>query len=260
MDTAYNTENRLSFWTLLSVFFRSFFLQGSFSTRYRQNVGFAFCIVPVCNELWTDPESKRNFISRHTEYFNGNPFMATLVLGAVANMEERLRYGKGITEQDIQRFKKVAGPATGSVGDRFFWSNLRPLGIILGLLSALFFGLWGVAVFLAVFNIPMLILKWSWLMEGYRLGPNVASRIKSQKLESAERLMEIGGSVLIAFFSVIVIFDFTGAVNSLNWILLSTAGLFIFSFIMLKKHLPIHKLFPLAILASLLLCFVMNLL
>ncbi|MFC1538222.1 PTS system mannose/fructose/sorbose family transporter subunit IID [Candidatus Latescibacterota bacterium] len=258
MDTFHITENRLSFKTLLRIFLRSFFLQGSFSTKYRQNVGFAFCIEPVCDELWTDPESKRNFLIRHSEYFNGNPFMATLILGAVANMEEHLRYDKGMTESEIIRFKKVAGPATGSVGDRFFWSNLRPFGIILGLLSTFFCGVWGFLIFLAVFNIPMIIIKWYWLWEGYKLGPNVVSRIKSSRLESAERIMEIVGSILIAFFSVIVIFNFTGASYSFNWIWVCALGMFIFSLIMLKLHLPVHKLFPYVIFISVLLCLVIN--
>jgi mannose PTS system EIID component len=257
MDNAH-TENRLGTKTLLSIFFRSFFLQSSFSTRYRQNVGFAFCIEPVAKKLWTDADSRRKFLVRHTDYFNGNPFMATLILGAVANMEERLRYGSDLTERDIQRFKKMAGPATGSVGDRFFWSNLRPFGLILGLISAFFFGIWGAAVFLAAFNIPMVVMKWNWLMEGYRLGPNVVGRIKSPRLALAERIMEDGGSILIAFFSVMVIFDFTGADNSLHWILAGALGLFLFSFVMLRKHLPIHKLFPAAIVISVMLCLVMS--
>ena len=255
MDSVHNGLKKISLKTFLSIYFRSFFLQGSFSAKYRQNLGFAFCMEPVGRELWTDIEDHKKFLKRHTEYFNGNPFMITLVLGAVAKMEERLCYQDGITEDDIQRFKRVAGQATGSAGDRLFWSNLRPFGIVLGLLLAVFYGLWGVFIFLAVFNIPTLILKWHWLNAGYKLEQKVVSEIKNHKLESAERIMEILGSALITFLSVVYL---TTPDYSLNWILLSTVGLFIFSFIMLKHHFPLHTMFPLALVVAVVLGFVIN--
>ena len=107
MDSVQNGLKKLSLKTFLSIYFRSFFLQGSFSAKYRQNLGFAFCMEPVGRELWTDIEDHNKFLKRHTEYFNGNPFMITLVLGAVAKMEERLCYQEGITEDDIHRFRFV---------------------------------------------------------------------------------------------------------------------------------------------------------
>jgi PTS system mannose-specific IID component len=257
MDTS-GFDNRLSIGTLLRIFFRSFFLQGSFSTRLRQNVGFAFCIEPAADALWNDPEDNRRFLARHTEYFNGNPFMVTLILGAVAHLEERLRFGGDVNEDDIRRFKKIAGPATGSVGDRFFWSNLRPFMLIIGIITAYFTGIWGAAVFLAAFNIPMIALKWHWLIEGYRLGPNVAERIKSPVFEEAERVMEIAGSLLVAFISIPVLIGLTGAEYSFRWISAGALGFFLTGLVMLKRNMPLHKLFPAAILISVTLCLVMD--
>ncbi len=247
---------KLSFKTFLSIYFRSFFLQGSFSDKHRQNLGFAFCMEPVGKELWEDIENRNKFLIRHSEYFNGNPFMITLVLGAVAKMEERLYYQDGITEEDIRRFKSVVGSATGSAGDRLFWSNLRPFGIVLGLLTSVFYGLWGVIIFLAIFNIPTLILKWHWLNAGYRLEQKVVSEIKNNTLKTAEQMMEVLGSVLVTFLSVVYLTTYN---DSINLFLLSTAGLFIFSFIILKHHYPLHIIFPLALTMAVMLGFVINL-
>lgn len=255
MYSVHNDLKKLSLKTFLSIYFRSFFLQGSFSAKYRQNLGFAFCMEPVGKELWNDTEDRNKFLMRHTEYFNGNPFMITLVLGAVAKMEERLRYQDGVTEDDIHRFKRVVGPATGSAGDRLFWSNLRPFGIVLGLLFAVFYGIWGIFIFLAVFNIPMLILKWHWLNAGYQLEQKVVLEIKNHKLESADRIMEILGSALVTFLSVVYL---TTPDYSLYWVLLSTVGLFIFSFIMLKHHLSLHIMFLLALAVAVVLGFAIN--
>ncbi len=257
MDTS-GFDNRLSIWTLIRIFLRSFFIQGSFSTGFRQNVGFAFCIEPAGNIFWTDPVDKRRFLARHTEYFNGNPFMVTLILGAVANMEERLRFGVDVTEQDIRRFKKIAGPATGSIGDRFFWSNLRPFMLVLGIITAYFTGIWGAAVFLAAFNIPMIALKWSWLIAGYRLGSNVAAKVKLPAFASAERAMEIAGSVLVAFIAVPVLIDLNGSDYSFRWITAGVLGFFLAGFAMLKRNFPLHLLFPALILISVALCLVMD--
>lgn len=126
---------------------------------------------PVGRELWNDPSARKAFQLRHTEFFNGNPFMIPLVLGAVANMEERLRNGGSITADDISRFKTAVGQASGPprfnrrVGDRIFWRTLRPFALAVGLLWSLVFGPpgltggWGVVLFLAIFNIPTAVLK-----------------------------------------------------------------------------------------------------
>ena len=108
----------IPFSTFVRVYLRSFFIQGSFSIKFRQNVGFAFCMDPVGKVLWTENEDRRAFLNRHLEYYNGNPFMITLVLGAIAGLEEHYKNDDGITERDINGFKRAVGAATGSVGDR----------------------------------------------------------------------------------------------------------------------------------------------
>ena len=59
-----------------------------------------------------------------------------LVLGAVVNMEQKMKNGAGVTEEDIRRFKKIVAPATGSSGDWLFWSNLRPFALVSGISCA----------------------------------------------------------------------------------------------------------------------------
>ena len=167
---------------------------------------------PVGRELWNAPSDKTAFLLRHTEFFNGNPFMIPLVLGAVANMEERLRndcseklaparQGGSMTADDISRFKTAVGQASGSVGDRFFWRTLRPFALAVGLLWSLAFGLWGVVLFLAIFNIPTVALRWYWIDTGYRLGPKVVIALKNRHLDRSVRFMENIGGLIIPFFS-----------------------------------------------------------
>ena len=227
-----NQQSRLTFKTFLQLYIRSFFIQGSFSLKYRQNLGFAFCMEPVGKILFEDTEQYKTFLIRHLDYYNGNPFMITLVLGAVAKMEEMLRYNRGITENDIYRFKKAVGPATGSVGDHFFWSTLRPFGIILVLFTAVFSGLWGVLILPAAFAVPTFVLRWHWLKSGYMLGTGVISEIKNRKLESTAHIMETLNAVLISFLAVV----YVGLHDSgIGWSSLAAAGLFFMSFFLFRS-------------------------
>ena len=221
--------------TLARVYMRSFFSQGSFAFAHRQNMGFTFCLEPAGKRIWTDPGDRRRFYLRHLEYYNGNPFMVTLVLGAVARMEERLRDGDGVSEEDINRFKMAVGQAVGSVGDRFFWRTLRPFGLAAGLAAACLYGWWGVPLFLAVFNLPVLYLKWYWLRAGYSLGPRVVIEIKNRNLQMAADLMETLGSTVLAF---LVVAYMAKPGYGLSLVSAGTAGLFAFAFAMPRRVLP----------------------
>jgi len=231
---------KLSYWTLLQVYVRSFFSQGSFSVSYRQNIGFAFCLEPAGKKIWKTAEDLRKFYLRHLEYYNGNPFMVTLVLGAVARMEERFRDNDGITEEDISRFKAAVGQAIGSVGDRLFWRSLRPFGIVSGLLAAYLFGVWGAMVFLTVFNVPVLCLRWYWLMRGYTLGPRVVIEIRNPRLEPSVNFLETSGGILLPLLTVGFLAD-PGYI--LSWITAGTAGLFLLGFVIPREKVPPSVIF-----------------
>ncbi|HUT63390.1 MAG TPA: PTS system mannose/fructose/sorbose family transporter subunit IID [Anaerolineae bacterium] len=251
-----NKSSNLTLITFLQVYLRSFFSQGSFSTKYRQNMGFAFCIEPVGRKLWEDPESRRIFLLRHMEDYNGNPFMIPLVLGAVAKLEEMLRYKKGITESDIAQFKKAVGPATGSVGDRFIWGTLRPFAIVLGIFTALFHGVWGSLVFLAVFNIPLFVLKWHWLMTGYRLGTDIVIEIRNQRINTVVKVMESLGASLIAFIATITILVPESTLSLVSGV---TVGFFVLSIFIIKRYLNLSVAFLMSLGFSVVLGIVMSL-
>ncbi len=219
----------------MRVYLRSFFSQGSFSVTYRQNIGFAFCLEPAGQDIWRDMDERRKFYLRHLEYYNGNPFMVTLVLGAVARMEERLRDGDGISETDINRFKTAVGQAVGSVGDRLFWRTLRPFSLVLGLIAAYQLGVWGALVFLMAFNIPVFWLKWYWLVRGYTLGPRVVIEIKNPRIDPATRFMETAGTVLLALLSVGLL---AAPGYRLSLVTAGAAALFLLGFILPRRRIP----------------------
>ena len=234
MDALSYTVKRLDFRTLFSVYLRSFFFQGSFSVKERQNIGFAYCIEPVGSELYAQASERRAFQFRHTEFFNINPFMATLVLGAVAHMEERLLADGSVTTEDITRFKAAFGKTCGSIGDRFFWRTLRPFCLVFGLLWTLFYGIWGIVLFLVLFNVSTMILKWHWLTSGYRLGPMVVHEIRKHYINSTALLLERISGIVIAFFTVAFL---SAPEYGISWITAGTILLFSLSIFVFSKRL-----------------------
>ncbi|MFC1485500.1 PTS system mannose/fructose/sorbose family transporter subunit IID [Candidatus Latescibacterota bacterium] len=230
--------------TLLRMFLRSFFLQGSFSAKYRQNLGFAFCMEPAGKRLWENPEDYRRFMIRHSEHYNGNPFMVTLVLGAAAHMEESLKNNEGVSEDDIRQFKKIVGPATGSTGDRLFWSNLRPFALIAGVICALTYGVWGAVVFLGLFNVVVWYLKLRWLSAGYRLGPKVVIEVRNKLIDQTERFLQILGSMLAGFaapglMAAVIVSPLEPAVRFGG-----ATVVFLVSIVMLRRNVPLYIAFP----------------
>ena len=197
-------------------------------------MGFAYCMEPVGKVLYKNIADRKEFNLRHLEFYNGNPFMITLVLGAVANMEERLLNNDGIEALDVSRFKTAVGKATGSLGDRFFWRTLRPFGLVIGLLLAIQYGLWGILAFLAIFNVPTMYLKWHWLAAGYRLGPKIVLELKDHSLDRISSMMETLGGMILAFLTVAFL---SGRNYGLSWVTAGATGLFILSAILLKRKM-----------------------
>lgn len=267
MDNHSGIINKLDFWTFVKIYLRSFFIQGSFSSKYRQNLGFAFSMLPAGEKLYKNKEELEKFNNRHCKYFNSNPFMSIIVLGAVLNMEEKLKNNAGVTEDDIQRFKNIAGTATGSAGDNLFWNALRPFSLVIGILCAFFYNIWGMFLFLLLFNTPLFILKWRWIKVGYAQGPEIVTELKMNRYKYSIRFMEILGSVLIAFTSIFLLIgeiekyyvdgflgifigfgSFMLEQHTLFFEILAGAiGIFIFSFIMMKKSIPQYIVFPLSV-------------
>ena len=138
---------------------------------------------------------------------------------------------KVLSLEDISRFKTAVGKATGAVGDRFFWSALRPFGLVMGLLFAISYGIWGVVLFLAIFNIPTMYLRWCWLYKGYKLGPKIVLELKNPNLDRASEAMEVFAGVFLAFLSVAYLSD---AAYGFSWISLGTGILFGISVILFK--------------------------
>ncbi len=117
----------------ISVWFRSFFLQGSWNYERMQNGGWAFAMIPAIKRLYKTKEEKAAALKRHLEFFNTHPYVASPVLGVTLALEEERANGAPVEDATIQGVKiGMMGPLAG-IGDPVFWFTVRP---ILGALGA----------------------------------------------------------------------------------------------------------------------------
>ena len=192
MDTG-NPPAALSRLTLLRVAFRSFFLQASWNFRGMMSMGFLYALKPALDQIYPESDQRKKAYLRHMEYFNTNPYFASMLMGVVLALEERLRNGE-ITEDIIQDTKEGLMPAFAAVGDGFFWDSWRPFVAAFSLLFAFNNYLLTPLIFLILYNIPHLYLRFQGIYWGYRLGTDVIrilSRFQVPRMRLALRYATI---------------------------------------------------------------------
>jgi fructoselysine/glucoselysine PTS system EIID component len=161
---------RLSKRDLRAVFFRSLALEANFNFETWQNTGFAFAILPVLKKSCKTPGSMARALERHLQFFNTSPYGSTLILGITAAMEEQRAHDPDFDEESINAVKLgLMGPLAG-VFDSLFWGTLRVIAAGVGVALALKGNLLGPVLFLLIFNVPHLLLRYQLTFTGYKQG------------------------------------------------------------------------------------------
>ena len=190
-------------WDLVKVAFRSFFIQNLWSFERMQAYGFLYCMLPIINRLYRSREDRASSCKRHLEVINTQPYLAPFILGVAIAREERYAQGD---EDDISQvsFAKncMMGPLAG-MGDQLFWASLRPFLMLLGV-SIVFLGwdkpnigLWGPIVFLVIYNIFHLYVRWHGLVSGYREDIEVVKRLRDFNRLGLMKGFRVAGFLLV---------------------------------------------------------------
>ena len=118
--------------------FRSLLLQGFWNYRKMQNVGMLYIIYPYLLELYSaTPKFLKRSILRNLDTFNTNPVMSLFCLGAVMRQEQvLLKVQNNLNifyeqEKEWILFRSSIATTVASLGDRLFWSTLKPLSLVL---------------------------------------------------------------------------------------------------------------------------------
>lgn len=197
-------------WDIFRVLLRSFFVQSVWNYRTLISVGFGICLIPILKRLYDDPQSQKEFLSRHLKFFNAHPYMTSYALGVSIHLEEALANGKAEAKEQISRVKDLLITILGGLGDTLFWATIKPASLIFGVMSLFLFHsttlrIIALIVTFLLYNVPHAYFRVKGILEGYRYGIEVHKFIhknRFRKLESA--YFYIGVIAFLLFFVVLI--------------------------------------------------------
>ncbi|PNS10214.1 PTS mannose transporter subunit IID [Mixta theicola] len=197
-DNEQQAEPQITPRDLRRVFWRSFQMEFSWNYERQMNLAFVYAMMPVLKKLYTRHEDLVSALKRHLVFFNTTPHIVTLILGITAAMEEKNRSGGGMDSASIDNVKaSLMGPLAG-LGDSFFWGTLRLIATGIGTSLALKGNILGPILFVLIFNVPHILVRWLFTRWGYVLGTGVLQRIqKSGMMESVTYGASIIGLMVV---------------------------------------------------------------
>ncbi|WP_281678825.1 PTS system mannose/fructose/sorbose family transporter subunit IID [Eggerthia catenaformis] len=174
MDNKKRKEEVMTEDVFKKTFWRSFPLQACFNFERMQNIGFAYMMIPALKKLYPNKEDLKIALKRHLTIFNTTPAVVTFIAGATIAMEEKIKNakekGEEVDEESINAVKTaLMGPLAG-IGDSFFWGTFRIIGAGIGASLAAKGSIMGAVLFLLIYNIPHLIVRYQGLKLGYKSG------------------------------------------------------------------------------------------
>jgi fructoselysine and glucoselysine-specific PTS system IID component len=165
-----------------SIFFRSLTLEANFNFETCQNTGFAFSMIPVIRKIYKTKESIALALKRHLQFFNTSPYGSTLILGISAAMEEQNSRAEDFNAESINGVKLgLMGPLAG-IFDSLFWGTLKVIAAGIGTSLALKGNIAGPLLFILIFNIPHLWLRYQLTFIGYNQGNKFLQKIASNNV------------------------------------------------------------------------------
>jgi len=179
--------------TIRSLFFRSMALEANFNFETWQNSGFAFSMIPILKKLYTTKEKMSAALTRHLQFFNTSPYGSTLILGITAAMEARKSKSEDFDEESINAMKTgLMGPLAG-VFDSLFWGTFKVIAAGVGASLAIKGNVLGPVLFLLIFNVPHLLLRYQLTFIGYNTGTRFLQNLAKTNVMDK---LTVGSSIL----------------------------------------------------------------
>lgn len=213
----------------------------------------------VADKLYDNKEDQKALMKRHTQFFNTEEAMGSIIPGMILGMEEKKAEGEDIPDEVIQSTKTaLMGPFAG-MGDSIIGGTFRPIlcSIALGL-SATTGSLSGPLFYCAAWLSVMVLGTWFLFNRGYKLGINAADVLfTGGRKDIITRIANIVGMTVVGAISAQYVSAVTGwsytsgdMVITLQGILdnifpgLLPLGLTLFAWYLLdKKNMKIGRVF-----------------
>lgn len=182
------------------LFWNSFILENCYNYERQQALGFALGMWPAIKRFYHTKEEQSDALVRHMAIFNTTPHLVSTITGIAAVMEKEASTNKSFDKKIINNVKiGLMGPLAG-IGDSFFWGTLRIIASGIGISLAQQGSILGAILFLLIFNIPHIIIRYYGTLFGYKSGTNLMNNAKDSgvlqmlsKGATIVGLMVIGG-------------------------------------------------------------------
>ncbi len=157
-------------------------VQGTWNYERMLGVGMGYAAEPLLKDLQTvDPVRHGEAVVRSTEFFNCNPNLAGLALGATARAEY-----DAVPGAQIARLRTALCSPLGALGDQLFWAGLLPLllgGALIGVVMGASW--WALLAFLLLYNLARVGTGIWALRTGLDAGMGVGSAIAQSWIAKA---------------------------------------------------------------------------
>lgn len=168
---------------LRKAFWRSFTLYAAVSPAKQGASGFCYSMMPFINHFYKqNDDGKKEAMERSMSYFNTTIPCSTFIMGLVASMEKKNSEQQDFDASSINAVKSsLMGPLAG-IGDSIFWGVLRVIaaGIAVGLGAS--GNILAPIVFLLLFNVPTILIKYYGTFLGYKLGSEYIQKVYASGL------------------------------------------------------------------------------
>jgi PTS system mannose-specific IID component len=179
----------------IKVWSRMTFFQGSWNYERMQNGGWTYVLIPVLKKLYKTKEDRAAALTRHLEFFNTHPYLASPIIGVTMALEEERANGAPIDDVAIQGVKVgMMGPLAG-VGDPVFWFTVKPILGALAASLALGGNILGPILYFVLWNAIRLGFMWYTQEFGYKSGSKISEDMSGGLLQDVTK----GASILGMF-------------------------------------------------------------
>ncbi len=221
----------------IKIIYRSLFIQASWNSERMQGLGYCFCLIPFAKKYLENKEQRVQFLNRNLVFFNTHPYMVNWIIGVSIKLEQQSFQEQNIEAKQIDRFKQRMSGVVAAIGDKMFWSQIRPISAMIGFLLTLYFQLIGLVVFFVLYNLPHLYVRIKGLLSGYQKGPGLMNSHVLKNYKSIIIFLNKVGGLLIGIL-LILIANSKYMNNKIDLVAFSCGIVLMYFFIKMKISIP----------------------
>lgn len=199
------------------LFWYSFPLECCYNYERQQALGFCISMWPAIKRFYPAKEEQSDALVRHMAIFNTTPHVSSTISGVAAAMEQEASQNPAFDKDSINSVKVgLMGPLAG-IGDSFFWGTFRIIATGIGISMAQAGNPMAPIVFLVLYNIPHILVRYFGAKLGYQFGTSLMSNLNSNDIiQTISKAATIVGLVVIGGMAASMVNVSTGVEFVLN--------------------------------------------